>query len=142
MNVMIRKAQLHDVPDIFIMNNELNGAGWSTVESMKQSLRKNQNELIFVAVYNDKAIGFICGQLYSSICYAGSYQCEITELFVSKEYRRKGVAAMLVHHLELEFTQNNVCEIIVKTGRNNFNAQKLYEKCGYIYKRMAYLKEV
>ena len=142
MDIIIREAQTHDIPDLFKMNNELNGAGWSTVESMKESLQKNENELIFVAVYDHKAIGFICGQLYSSICYANSLQCEITELFVREEYRRKGIAAMLIKHLELEFIKNNVHEIIVKTGKNNFNAQKLYEKCGYIYKRMAYLKEV
>ena len=142
MDVLIRKAQIHDIPDIFKMNNEFNGTGLSTIKSMKESLQNNKNELVFVAIYNQRAIGFICGQLYLSICYADSLQCEITELFVRENYRRKGIAAMLIKHIELEFTKNNVSEIIVKTGKNNSNAQKLYEKCGYSYKRIAYLKEI
>ena len=137
---MIRKAQIHDISDILRMNDKLNGVGLSTVESMKESLEKNKNELVFVAVHNDKVIGFICGQLYSSICYSNSLQCEMTELFVSEDYRRKGIASMLMKHMELEFSKNNVDEIVLLTGINNYNAQNLYEKRDYLFKRKAYFK--
>jgi len=140
MDIVIRKAQTQDVPYIHKMNLELNDVDCGTIELMQTSLKKNKSELVFVAVHNEKAVGFICGQLYSSICYS-SLQCEITELFVSEGYRRKGIATKLIKHLELEFIQNNVPEIIVKTGINNLNAQKLYENCGYVYRRMTYLKE-
>ena len=93
MDIIIKEAQIHDIPALFKLNNELNGVGLSTVESMKESLENNKNEIIFVAVCDNEVVGFICGQLYSS-----------------------------------------------KTGLKNFNAQKLYEKCGYEYKRKAYLK--
>ena len=141
MDVIVRKAQIHDIPDIFRMNNKLNDVNCNTVKAMQESLEKNKNELVLVAIHNDKAIGFICGQLYLSICYS-NLQCEITELYVNENYRRKGIAKMLIKHLEREFTNNNVSEIIVITGIHNLNAQKLYENCGYIYRHMAYLKEV
>jgi ribosomal protein S18 acetylase RimI-like enzyme len=139
MDVIIREAQIRDIPDIFRMNNEINDIDCATAESMKKSLETNENELVFVAIHNDKAIGFICGQLYSSICYT-SAQSEITELFVSEEYRRKGIASMLIKNMELEFIKNNAHEIIVITGINNVTAQQLYEKCGYEIKRRAYKK--
>ena len=135
MEVIIREAQIHDIPALFKLNNELNGVGLSTVESMKESLENNKNEIIVVAVCDNKVVGFICGQLYSSICYANSKEGEITELMIDENYRRKKIATMLINRMEFEFTQNNVLEIAVKTGLNNFNAQKLYEKRGYEYKR-------
>ena len=142
MEVIIREAQNHDIPDLLKLNNELNGVGLSTVESMKESLENNKNEIIFVAVCDNEVAGFICGQLYSSICYSNSKEGEITELMIDENYRRKGIATMLINRMELEFTKNNVLEITVKTGIKNFNAQKLYEKCGYEHKRKAYLKNI
>ena len=139
MDVIIRAVQVDDIPDMLKMNNEFNDVDCATVESMRESLEKNKNELVFIAVNDGKAIGFICAQLYSSICYT-SKQGEITELFVSKSYRRKGIATMLVNHLEFELIKNNVHEITIITGMKNFNAQKLYEKCGYVHRRMAYVK--
>jgi len=140
-DIIIRKAQTYDIPSIYKMNNELNDTGCNTIDVMKESLTNNKNEIVFVAVHNDSAVGFICGQLYSSICYT-NLQCEITELFVSKNYRRRGIASMLIKHLEDEFAKNNVSEITVVTGRKNINAQQLYENCGYTYRRMAYLKTI
>ena len=140
MDVIIRRAQIHDIPDILQLNDEFNGVGLSTVESMKQSLENNKNEIVFVAVCNEKAVGFICGQLYSSICYSNSMQCEITELFVKENYRNKGIASMLMEQLEHEFIKNNANEIVLVTGINNLKAQKFYEKCGYVHEGNAYFK--
>jgi len=123
------------------MNNKLNDTGCNTIEAMTKSLENNKNELVFVAIHNDNAVGFICGQLYSSICYS-NMQCEIAELYVNENYQRKGIATMLIKRIELEVIKNNVSEIIVVTGRKNLNAQKLYENCGYEYRRMAYLKKI
>ena len=67
MEVIIRKAQLCDIPEIYEMNNTLNDEVGSTIEYMKKSLESN-NEIVLVAVRDKKAIGFICGQIYSSIC--------------------------------------------------------------------------
>ena len=140
MDVTIREARICDTPEIQKLNEKLNGLGLSTIESMNESLENNKNELVFVALHGNKIIGFICGQLYSSICYSNSLQCEITELIVDENYRRNGIGTILMERMELEFTKNNVHEIVLLTGINNINAQKLYEKRGYVYKRKAYIK--
>ena len=122
MDIIVRKAQLCDIPDILKMNDELNGAG-ATIESMKEALEDNESEIVFVAIFNNAAVGFICGQVYKSICYADGSQCEITELFVQEKYRRNGIAALLIKELELELLKNNAKEIIVKTGKKNIGAK-------------------
>jgi len=141
MDIIVRKAQLHDIPDIMKMNNIMNEVG-SNEDSMKNSLKNNHNEIVLVAVHNGMAVGFICGQLYPSICYANGLQCEVTELFVYEDYRNKGIASKLIAHLEHEFENNNVQEILLQTGKKNITAQRFYEKNGYVNtERIVYRKK-
>ena len=140
MEITISPLQESDIPDFFEMNNKLNDVDCGTLASMKESLRNNKSELIYIAKLDEKAIGFICGQVYSSICYT-SNQGEMTELYVREDYRRLGIATMLVKNLENELINNDVHEIKIITGKKNLSAQQLYEKCGYDYKRRAYFKE-
>ena len=132
MEIIITPLQETDIPEFLVMNNDLNDVDCGTLDSMRESLRNNKNEFIYIAKHNDEAVGFICGQLYSSICYA-SKQGEMTELYVKKNYRRMGVATKLVKHMENELVKNKAHEITIITGQKNLTAQKLYEKCGYKY---------
>ena len=141
MKIIITPLQESDLPEFIKMNNELNDVDCGTLESMKESLANKKNELIYIAKHNDKAIGFICGQIYSSICYT-SKQGEMTELYVKEDYRRMGIATKLIKQMENEFIENGVHEIILITGQKNITAQNLYEKCGYDYKRIAYIKRI
>ena len=138
MEIIINAVEINDIPDLIDLNNGFNDVDCGTAESMREALN-NKNELIYIARYNNEAVGFICGQLYSSICYT-SKQGEITELYVKEAFRRKGIATMLMKHLENEFINKDVLEITVITGLKNNNAQRLYEKCGYSHKRMALIK--
>ena len=142
MDVTIRKAQLQDIPDILQMNDDFNGPG-ATIESMTDSLRNNEREIVIIAAHNDRAIGFVCGQMYRSVCYADGLQGELTELYVCSAYRRKGIATKLIKHIEGEFARNDVREIILKTGMDNENAQRFYENCGYEdYEEVVYFKDI
>ena len=142
MDITIRKAQICDIPDIIKMNTELNDVV-STEDWITESLQRNDRETVLVAVHGDRPIGFVCGQLYKSICYPNGAQSEISELFVCEEYRGNGIAARLVKALEAEFIKNNASEIILKTGRDNLSARKVYEKCGYEdYGEVVYFKEI
>jgi ribosomal protein S18 acetylase RimI-like enzyme len=141
-DVIIRKAQKQDIPDILRINDLMNGVGYSTAEHIKNSLERNPNEIVLVAIHNDKAIGLICGMLKPSICYAKSIPCEVTELFVCEDYRRKGIASKLIKQLENEFDKNNTDEVILLTGKKNINAQKFYENSGYdVFERVVYIRK-
>jgi len=140
-DVYIRKAELQDIPEIIKMNNIMNGVGLSTFEHMKHSLENTRNEVVLVALHEDTAIGFICGQLHFSICYSDGVLCEISELFVCENYRRMGVATKLIKHLEIEFEKYSATEIFLQTEKKNINAQKFYETNGYaVRERIVYLK--
>jgi len=52
-----------------------------------------------------------------------------------------GVATMLVRQLEVEFEKYNATEIFLQTGKKNENAQRFYERNGYVVReRVVYLK--
>jgi len=141
MNITIRKAQTRDIPEILKMNESMNEPGCSTFEHMKHSLENNKTEIVLVAVHNDTAIGFTCGQLHHSICYANGTQCEVMELYVHEKYRRLGIATKLLNQLEQEFAKHNPQEIYLQTGKRNTHAQKFYESNGYtVRERVVYLK--
>ena len=143
MNIIVRKAQIQDITAILGMNCELNGPGaTATIESMTDSLLNNKNEVVFIAIHDDMTIGFACGLLYQSICYADGLQGELTELYVRSKYRRNGVATTLVEHVECEFAKNNVHEITLKTGIKNEQAHRFYENCGYQLRRYVYIKDI
>jgi len=140
--MIIRKAEVRDIPCLIEMNDKFNGSG-ATAASMKDSLENNTSEIVLVAVEKDGAVGFICGQLYKSICYTDGFLAELTELYVREEYRRKGIAAKLVSALEAEFLASNAHEIIVKTGDDNEEAHGLYLSCGYEdYEETVFCKEI
>jgi len=140
--LIIRKAKVCDIPYLLEMNDKFNGSG-ATVTSMTDSLENNMGEIVLVALVKDVAVGFICGQLYKSICYADGLVAELTELYVHEGYRRKGIAAKLVSALEAKFLESNANEIIVKTGDDNKEAQGLYLHCGYEdYEETVFFKEI
>jgi ribosomal protein S18 acetylase RimI-like enzyme len=139
--ITVRKAEKRDIPHLIKMNDELNGVG-STPEWMEKVLEDGK-EAVLVAEFDGAAIGFICGQVYKSICYADGCQCEVTELYVREGYRRIGAADRLIGMLEDEFRLRNGKEIILKTGADNYSAQRLYEKNGYEdYEEKVYFKEI
>ena len=141
MDITVRKAQINDIPELYEMNNIINEVG-ATTDHMKSALLNYKNEIVLVAIHNDAAVGFICGQMYPSICYSDGLQCEVSELFVREEYRRNGVATKLITCLEREFEKNDVQEILLQTGGKNTSAQKFYEKTGYTNtKRIVYRKK-
>ncbi|MCL2407525.1 MAG: GNAT family N-acetyltransferase [Defluviitaleaceae bacterium] len=141
MDVLIRQAELRDIPDLLDMNEIFNGKGLSTAVAMKRDLESNAGEMVFVAECGGMAVGFICGQVFSSICYADAKLCTVMELFVREEYRRYGIASKLMLRLEQEFEEHSALEILLQTGGENDGAQRFYENIGYIdTKRIVYRK--
>lgn len=140
MDVIIRRSEIRDISDLIKLNDEFNGHG-ATFDSMKESLEKSKNEVVYIAAVNDTVIGFICGIFWQSICYSEGLQGIITELFVSEQNRRNGIATKLIQALELEFVHLDVREITLVTPITNTVGRKFYESCGYSdEKEMKYQK--
>jgi len=131
MDVIIRKPGIRDISGLIQLNDVLNGVG-CTIESITNALGNSTNEIVLCAVVDDTVVGFICGIYWHSICYAGGHQGIITELIVSENFRRNGIAKKLITALEEEFIRVDVREIVIETPVSNAEGRKFYESVGYL----------
>ncbi|MEW4429714.1 GNAT family N-acetyltransferase [Paenibacillus pabuli] len=127
-NLLVREAVKEDVPFVIELNDQFNGVRRSR-EEVETDLF-NGREVIVVAVMEERVVGFACGQIYKSFCYA-EHQAEITEMYIQESARRNGLAGMMIERLEGIFNHSGVKHIKILTGNKNAKAIKTYEKAGY-----------
>ncbi|WP_395377258.1 GNAT family N-acetyltransferase [Marinicella sp. W31] len=92
---------------------------------------QQQDSAILVAEADDGLLGFT--QLYpffSSVRMQRIYI--LNDLFVSVSGRRRGVGEALMQQAEAFGRQQKAAYLVLQTGRDNHQAQKLYEKLGWI----------
>lgn len=127
---MVRLAAAGDAASLKILNEEFNGKGEATAESIESSLRENRQELVIVDEENGLLTGFLCVQLKKSFCYL-EYMPEITELYVREAYRRKGIARAMLTFAETLLRAYPLSECGLLTGEENMPAQAVYRSLGY-----------
>nr|WP_261779822.1 GNAT family N-acetyltransferase [Paenibacillus xylanexedens] len=127
-NLLVREAVKEDVPSLIELNDQFNGVRRSREEVETDLL--NAREVIVVAVMEERVVGFACGHIYKSFCYA-EHQAEITEMYIEESARRNGLAGMMIERLEGIFNNSGVKHIKILTGNKNAKAIKTYEKAGY-----------
>lgn len=91
---------------------------------------KNQSTL-FIAFINGEAVGFT--QLYpifSSVSLRPALL--LNDLYIAERVRKLGVAAALLNKAKEFGKQNNAGWLLLETAFDNYNAQSLYEKNGWI----------
>ena len=117
---MIRKANIKDKEDIIRLGNLVNH-NFSSVYDMDEYFSNDYN-VIYLDIENGKIVGMIMAIiLYES--------CEILNIVVEDNFRRKGIASNLMDTLISEFPEN--IEILtLEVDVNNKNAIKLYQKFG------------
>lgn len=117
---MIRKANIKDKEDIIRLGNLVNH-NFSNVYDMDEYFLNDYN-VIYLDIENGKIVGMIMAIiLYES--------CEILNIVVEDNFRRKGIASNLMDTLISEFPEN--IEILtLEVDVNNKNAIKLYQKFG------------
>ncbi|MFD1177816.1 GNAT family N-acetyltransferase [Paenibacillus puldeungensis] len=126
--LLVREIVQEDIPSLVELNFQFNGVRRS-IEEVKTDLL-NTRETIVVAVMEEQIVGFACGQIYKSFCYAES-QAEITEMYIQEFARRNGLAVRMIELLEEIFKNAGVKNIKILTGLKNTKAIKTYEKAGY-----------
>ena len=117
---MIRKANIKDKEDIIRLGNLVNH-NFSNVYDMDEYFSIDYN-----VIYLYIEAGKIVGMIMAIILYES---CEILNIVVEDNFRRKGIASNLMDTLISEFPES--IEILtLEVDVNNKNAIKLYQKFG------------
>ena len=106
----------------------------SNLEASRQFIfdRLTNNEsVIFLAMDNEKAIGFMqLYPLFASVALKSLWL--LNDLYVDSSARKMGVGGALMHKAEEFAKETNARGLFLRTATDNIPAQKLYEKCGWV----------
>jgi ribosomal protein S18 acetylase RimI-like enzyme len=100
----------------------------STFEKIKvhKGIYKN-----YVAVLDDKIVGFISAIVYKSFFHTGGTAL-INELIVDKDFRGRGIGELLINKIKVLAHIQNFNEIEVSTTLENKKAIAFYKKNGFV----------
>lgn len=121
--VDILKCQIHDIPEISKLEKKYIPGGWS--ENAFSEWLENNNTVIIKAVLNDKIVGFANGSWVMD-------EGELLNIAVDENFRKRGIASLLLEFLEKYFMEKNVEKIFLEVREKNFSAIKFYEKHSFI----------
>ena len=128
---MVRLATVRDAEQLGVLNEEFNGKDETTIDHIRNSIENNKQEVVIVDDENGMLAGFVCVQLKKSFCY-DEYMPEITEVYVNKAYRERGIASEMITFAEDYCARNYpLHKYELLTGKENVIAQSVYGKLGY-----------
>lgn len=130
MDIIFRTATISDAADMAVLNTQLGYL--STTESLKQNLEKVLtllDNIVFVAEYNHKVIGWTNVRLNSTI-ETGTV-CEIWGLIVDEAYRGNGIGKELLQRAKEWTKQQGVNKLGVRTNVKRKDAHRFYLREGF-----------
>jgi len=142
MKMMIREAKIEDAKEIAkvhvhswqtaykgIMSDEFlqNLSVEKRTELWKSNIQLDEN-IVLVAIVDDKIIGFACGAKVKEEEYP-LYDGDVTSIYFYEEYQGKGYGKELIHALFGKFKQKGYKNAIVKVLEDN-KSRYFYERLG------------
>ncbi|MBL0356807.1 MAG: GNAT family N-acetyltransferase [Chitinophagaceae bacterium] len=97
---------------------------------LEQRISKNES-VLFLAVLKGEAVGFV--QLYpifSSVQMKAALL--LNDLYVTETARRQGVGEALLQQAKQFGRESNAAFLLLQTADDNYRAQSVYEKSGWI----------
>jgi len=120
--LIIRDMQEDDIPAIL----EIEQISFSTPWSKQFFLNEIYNKYAFskVAVFEENVIGYICANYLL-------HESHILNLAVHPDFRRRGVATILMNEAIRELKKKGCVFMYLKVRVSNTGAQKFYELFGF-----------
>jgi ribosomal protein S18 acetylase RimI-like enzyme len=132
----ILRARLYDLERVAVLFNEYRMfyKQPSDLEGARHYLEErlaNDESIIFIAVDDDACLGFT--QLYPS--FSSVYLkpiWKLNDLFIAEQARNKCIGRLLLAAAREHAVLTGSKAVILETDHDNFHAQHLYEKNGYV----------
>lgn len=107
-------------------------------------LLANDEPHILIAVVNNSVIGFITFEIGNEEYLDTNIKTygNVIELFVDKEYRRKGVGELLMENAEEYFKSKGIKWVKLQISSFNKDATHFYEELDYKNRQQLFFKEL
>lgn len=127
MKVSIRNATIKDAEAIVSLTDELGyKSNSSLIQNRLTEILKNNENCIFVAVNNEKVIGWVHG--FYSLRIESDPFVEIGGLIVKEKYWKKGIGKTLLESVFKWSLSKNCKKIRVRCNTMRTESHKFYEK--------------
>jgi len=91
----------------------------------------NDESVIFLAMDGERALGFVqLYPLFASVALQSLWL--LNDIFVDPSARKQGVGERLMKHAEQFALDTGSRGLFLRTATDNYPAQQLYEKCGWV----------
>lgn len=143
MNIVIKKADISNLKDIQSLNHKLfeleyNNfdsalkVGWTYEEEGTRYFENMiNNEIVYIAIDDDKIIGYLAGSVNIENSYVTKSLAEVDNMFILEEYRKYGIGSKLMNQFKEYCVKNNIEELKVTASAKNHNAIEFYKKNGF-----------
>lgn len=143
MSVTIRRATIEDLEYIQELNYKLFeleynnfdpalNMNWTFSQIGENYFRKSiENDTVWVAIDNNKVIGYLAGSIQNKPSYVTKSLAEIDNFYIEEEYRRQGIGKSLVEEFKRDCINKGIEEIKVTANAKNVNAKAFYQNNGF-----------
>ena len=129
--INIRNGTNSDIPELYeVLNNTLELRGYSEGEAyshnwLKEVITDNKRNIVLVAQKNKILLGFLIAHVLAG------RDILLNDLYVKPDYRKVGIASMLMKKLENISKRIKSTLTIALTSLKNKKMQNLFEKYNY-----------
>jgi ribosomal protein S18 acetylase RimI-like enzyme len=106
----------------------------SDIEASRQFILErltNDESVIFLAMEGERPLGFVqLYPLFASVALQSLWL--LNDLFVDPSVRKQRVGERLMKHVEQFAFETGSRGLFLRTATDNYPAQRLYEKCGWV----------
>lgn len=120
MEIIIDLMDKKDIEEVMEIEREVFGDPWSKSAFISE-LEKNPHAIYFTAIKERKIIG------YTGFWILNDY-IHITNLAVSPEYQKQGIASLLLKNIENTAGMSRKYNLYLEVRKSNDNAIKFYKK--------------
>lgn len=95
--------------------------------------RINQNESVIYIAYDESGVGMGFTHLYPLFSSTRMKRLWLlNDLYVNEKYRKSGVGEALIEKAKQLAKDTDACALVLETANDNFPAQQLYIKTGWV----------
>ncbi|WP_144034125.1 hypothetical protein SPSIL_011460 [Sporomusa silvacetica DSM 10669] len=131
MKIILRECKPQDYMDITLLNKNEMGYEYLAEDTKKRlgQLLNDSNHKIFVAIINDKVVGYIHANNHD-LLYAPHLK-NIMGIAVSFDFKRNGIGKMLLNEVEKWAQNTGASGVRLVSGATRIGAHAFYTNCGY-----------
>lgn len=99
------------------------------VKTFSETMKNDNKNIAYVAEYNGKLVGLICGSITSAYNNFSEY-ADLIGLYIDPTFQSKGIGSLFKNIFEKWARENGAKRYVIGVLKDNIKARKVYESWG------------